>query len=173
LRPPLQGWWRLTRRSSHWTRTTHAPTQQSEPVFCLPVSPHPTHQHKPPPPPLRAAHAHCLTLYNPCLPLPYPHHRRGELPEGAASEYESARKSYEALHRGVTAMAEALGQPLPHLAEDAFTRLGGEEGGAAGGGASGSAGGAEAVEHVFEDPEVSGCVCGRGGRRAERMTQQQ
>lgn len=83
-----------------------------------------------------------------------PEHR-GELPEGAAAEYESARKSYEALHRAVTAMAEGLSKPLPHLAEDPFTRIGAEEVSAAGQG--GSAGGAgDAVEHVFEDPEVCG-----------------
>jgi hypothetical protein len=53
-------------------------------------------------------------------------------------------------------MAEALGKELPSLAEDAFTRLGGEEsGGLAAGAAAGSASGAaDAVEHVFEDPEV-------------------
>lgn len=49
-------------------------------------------------------------------------------------------------------MAEGLGKPLPHLAEDAFTRIGAEE--VPAGGQGGSAGGAEAVEHVFEDPEV-------------------
>jgi hypothetical protein len=48
--------------------------------------------------------------------------RRGELPEGAAAEYESSRKAYEGLHRAVTAMAEALDKQLPDLAEDAFTR---------------------------------------------------
>lgn len=63
------------------------------------------------------------------LPLPGCLHRcgascRGELPEGAAAEYESSRKSYEALHRAVTAMAEALDKQLPDLAEDAFTRYG-------------------------------------------------
>jgi len=80
------------------------------------------------------------------------------LPEGAAAEYESSRKSYEALHRATSSMAEALGQPLPHLAEDAFTRIGHEEAAAGGTAAGGSAGGAggEAVEHVFEDPEVGG-----------------
>lgn len=56
-------------------------------------------------------------------------------------------------------MAEALDKPLPHLAEDAFTRIGHEEAAAAGG--AGSAGGAgEAVEHVFEDPEVRGQLVG-------------
>lgn len=83
---------------------------------------------------------------------------RGELPEGAAAEYESQRKAYEALHRAVAAMAEALSKPMPDLAEDAFTRLGADEvpgasaARAAGGGSAGGAG--EQVEHVFEDPEV-------------------
>lgn len=123
-----------------------------------------THSHPPALPPSPLTHTP-LTPLTPSPPSTLLH--RGELPEGAASEYESARKSYEALHRGLTAMAEALGQPLPHLAEDAFTRLGGEEGGGAdkGGGAAGggSAGGAEAVEHVFEDPEVRVCGVGVGG----------
>jgi hypothetical protein len=54
---------------------------------------------------------------------------RGELPEGAAAEYESSRKAYEGLHRAVTAMAEALDKQLPDLAEDAFTRWAWVEGG--------------------------------------------
>jgi hypothetical protein len=49
-------------------------------------------------------------------------------------------------------MAEALSKPLPDLSEDAFTRIGAEE--VSGGGQKGSTGGAEAVEHLFEDPEV-------------------
>ncbi|WIA32391.1 hypothetical protein OEZ86_003220 [Tetradesmus obliquus] len=76
---------------------------------------------------------------------------KGELPEGAAAEYESCRKAYEGLHRAVAAMAEALDKQLPDLAEDAFTRL--DEGSAAGAtGAPGAA--ADAIEHIFEDPEV-------------------
>jgi hypothetical protein len=54
-------------------------------------------------------------------------------------------------------MAEGLHRSLPTLAEDAFTRIGGEHAAAAAAAAAGggSAGGAEGqVEHVFEDPEV-------------------
>jgi hypothetical protein len=63
-------------------------------------------------------------------------------------------------------MAEALDKPLPDLAEDAFTRIGHEDAaGAAAGAAGGSAGGAgDAVEHVFEDPEVGRRVPGWQGR---------
>eukprot|EP00879_Flechtneria_rotunda_P030238 GHRR01032845.1.p1 GENE.GHRR01032845.1~~GHRR01032845.1.p1 ORF type:complete len:618 (+),score=302.18 GHRR01032845.1:303-2156(+) len=79
---------------------------------------------------------------------------KGDLPEGAAAEYESSRKAYEALHRATAAMADALGKNLPPLAEDAFTRLGADESSSAGGMTAGAAGGSEAIEHVFEDPEV-------------------
>lgn len=96
-------------------------------------------------------HAHVSITQPPLLPLPSYLHR-GELPEGAAAEYETSRKNYEALHRGVSSMAEALGKPLPQLAEDAFTRIGHEEAAVGGAGSAGGAG--DAVEHVFEDPEV-------------------
>ncbi|KAF8071278.1 UPF2 [Scenedesmus sp. PABB004] len=82
---------------------------------------------------------------------------KGELPEGAAAEYEASRKAYELLHRATAVMAEALRKPLPELAEDAFSRIGADDGsaGGAGGSAGGGAGaGGEAPEHVFEDPET-------------------
>ncbi|GFH33224.1 uncharacterized protein HaLaN_32562, partial [Haematococcus lacustris] len=43
---------------------------------------------------------------------------RGDLPVEAAAEYEKKRKSYEALQRALSSLADALSRPMPELAED-------------------------------------------------------
>ena len=48
---------------------------------------------------------------------------RGEVPEAQAAVYERLRKSYEALLRNASTLAEVLSRPPPSYPEDAVTRL--------------------------------------------------